>query len=271
MSKNYDAFALKMIAIIGMAMQHTVLVLGELIPTALHFPLQFGGGFTFPIMAFFLVEGYRHTRNFKKYATRIFIFALISQVPHMMSLGTIDMGFNFFLGNIMFTLFVGLVILWMYDNMKKRWLFWLLFVLLSFITLACDWGLIGPVMILLYHTIKTEKLKRTVVPFLAFWFNIIVIVGIAFVVGLAVAMGEILGDPDLMYAFEQADDINLFHAFAGFLFPVGMLASIPILRRFNGERGRSMKYLFYAFYPLHLLAIALLAYVLGVNESLIPW
>ena len=268
MSKNFDAFALKMIAIIGMAMQHTVLVLGELIPSGLHFLLQFGGGFTFPIMAFFLVEGYRYTRDFKKYATRIFIFALISQVPHMMSLGSIETGMNFFLGNIMFTLFIGLIILWMYDNMKKRGLFWFLFVVLTLITLACDWGLIGPIMILLYHTIKTEKLKRTVVPFLAFWFNLFA----AFVIGMIVGFAVAFGDPEaLLAATETAEDISWAQALAGLMFPVGMLASIPVIRSYSGERGRSMKYLFYAFYPLHLLVIGVLAYVLGVNASLFPW
>ena len=269
----FNAYTLKMIAIIGMLMQHTVLVLGTMIPVGLHFPLQFGGGFTFPIMAFFLVEGYRHTRNVKKYATRIFVFALVSQVPHMMSLGNaVGNIFNgdavFFYGNIMFTLFVGLVVLWLYDHMKKRALFWILFVLLSLATLLCDWGIIGPIMILLYHIIKDEKLKRTVVPFLAFWFNLLAGFFIGIGVGFMIALE---GLDALEYAVDAPVETNFLAGIAAIMFMVGMLASIPFIRRYSGERGPSMKYMFYAFYPLHLLVLGVLAYLLGINSNLFPW
>lgn len=36
------------------------------------------GRLTAPTMAFFIVEGYFHTKNKKKYALRLFIFSLIS-------------------------------------------------------------------------------------------------------------------------------------------------------------------------------------------------
>ena len=39
------------------------------------------GRIAFPIFAFMTVEGYFHTHNFKKYLTRMFIFALLSEIP----------------------------------------------------------------------------------------------------------------------------------------------------------------------------------------------
>ena len=39
------------------------------------------GRVAFPLFAFMAVEGYFHTHNFRKYAFRMLIFAIISEVP----------------------------------------------------------------------------------------------------------------------------------------------------------------------------------------------
>lgn len=261
--KGISAYTLKMIAIIGMAMQHTALVLGEVIPAWLHFPLQFGGGFTFPIMAFFVVEGYKHTSNLKKYMGRILIFALISQIPYMIAFESLFLfGITF---NIMFTIFIGLLMLVLYDKMKIRWLFWVIFVIVSIATIFADWGIVGIVMILMYHIIKSDKARKIATPIVAGSFTFVFGIIVAAVVAV---MMIVSGDPIFADAFgadtlQSVDDAIV--GLAGLMFPLGSFASIAVLLNYNGQRGRNMKYMFYVFYPLHFVVLALLAFALGIG------
>jgi len=68
---SLEAYKLKWIAIIGMPLNHMVFALWEILPMWLKFPLFAAGGVTFPIMAYFVVEGYRHTSNLKRYLSAL--------------------------------------------------------------------------------------------------------------------------------------------------------------------------------------------------------
>ena len=66
------------------------------------------GRIAFPLFCFALVEGYVHTSSKQKYIKRLFIFALVSQIPFML--------FRSMLGpnewkmlNVMFTMLFGFV------------------------------------------------------------------------------------------------------------------------------------------------------------------
>ena len=277
----FNAYTLKMIAIIGMAMQHTAIVLGAVIPVALHFPLQFAGGLTFPIMAFFVAEGYRHTSNLRKYIWRIFIFALISQIPFVLAFSFAGDGMNkfglegtvgnimlFLSPNIMFIILIGLCLVIMYDKMKARWLFWIFCVTILLLTVLFSWGLVGPLMILLYHIIKSDKARKIAVPIVAGGYTIVLGIVIGVIVAVMALSGNLDGliDPKMMDM--EITGAEMAMGLAGLLFPVGSFATIPLLLKYNGQRGRSMKYLFYAFYPLHLLILALIALALGIGSVL---
>jgi len=261
MSKAFDAYTLKIIAIVGMILQHGAIILEGVIPYAVQIPMHLAGGLTFPILAFFLIEGFKHTSNVKKYILRILVFAIISQIPYVIAYGT-----PWFMPlNIMFILSMGLIMLHLYDHMQSRGGFWVLFAIFLLISFIIEWGIIGILMIWMYKMIKDEK-KRT------FWPAMMAalangILGLLAMIGVAMfkAMPDYMAnDPKMAGLSELMESFTVEMMSLTVFFALGNALAIYFIRRYNGERGKNLKYLFYIIYPLHFVVLALIAYVLGV-------
>ena len=75
------------------------------------------GRVSFPIFCFLLVEGYIHTRSRRAYALRLFVFALLSELPFdLLFFG----GWNPRSQNVFWTLLIGLLALWGADALQSR-------------------------------------------------------------------------------------------------------------------------------------------------------
>lgn len=75
------------------------------------------GRIAFPLFCFLLVQGFSYTKSKRKYALRLGIFALISEVPY-------DMAFNNCIlslrnNNVFFTLLVGLIMISLIEKVKS--------------------------------------------------------------------------------------------------------------------------------------------------------
>lgn len=79
--------------------------------------LRMIGRLAFPLFCFLLVEGYLHTKNIKKYALRLGLFALISEVPF--DLAVFNSYFEPGGQNVFFTLLICLLVLWGLDYFEK--------------------------------------------------------------------------------------------------------------------------------------------------------
>ena len=75
----------------------------------LYFYMRRFGRLAFPIYCFLIVEGFFHTKDIRKYLSRMFVFALVSEFPFDYAL---HHGQSFFeKQNVYFTLLIGLLVL----------------------------------------------------------------------------------------------------------------------------------------------------------------
>ena len=241
--KGIDSFDLKLIAIFGMTCDHTAEAFAGCLPFWANCLLQAFGGLTFPIMAYLLCEGYHYTHNVRRYAGRLLLFALISELPFVWFSNSSTSGYFLLQANVLYTLFISLLLLIFLD--KARNIFVRVLIVLGagiLVTLPiADWGIMGILMVLLYRYVKNPKLK--------------IILG---------AMVPLLtsGIPGLLGVLGLLEDAAAVYLPKALYFLVGTTLTIPLLLHYDGKRGRPMKYLFYAYYPLQFIVLALLRGIL---------
>lgn len=233
-----NGFQLKVIALISMTVDHIAGVLfaigeynvfdvGTATDQMIYFYARAIGRIAFPLFAFLLVEGFVHTKNFKKYILRVFIFAIISQIPYNLAFG--DTIFymerflpSFLFGNVLWTFFFGLIMMYLLEKVEKKGFNVFIRIILYFLVVGV-FAIFGRILLIDRHeygiiTIGTFYLLRK----------------IRINQALSALITLIPQQPFLAYA------------------------SIPLIILYNGNKGKSSKFLFYIFYPLHLLILYLI-------------
>lgn len=155
MKFGINTFTLKMIAIATMFIDHVGAVL---FPQVIF--LRIIGRIAFPIFAYELVEGFVHTHDVKKYMMRLGAFALISEIPF--DLATAGVPLEFGHQNVFFTLFLGLVMLYLMSKAPTvivRFIYVLAILLFSEF-LRTDYNSNGLLMILCYYVFRNFKVIK---------------------------------------------------------------------------------------------------------------
>ncbi len=235
-------FWIKIIAMVTMLIDHTAAV-GA-------FPgweiWRMIGRVSFPLYAFMLAQGFLHTRSRWKYLLRLLAFAVITQPIYTYCFDGVWWSLDGL--NILFTLSAGLCAMWLLElgkrtAQKKGKAWWLWALLLCAVSVAVvyaadlagvDYGWMGVVLILLFYLFAQSKWA---------WCPIAML--FAYRYQLTTGAWE-----------EPVYQRGIFAA----------VAFIPMVL-YNGQPGPKpqskvwaavVKYGFYAFYPLHLLVLAII-------------
>ena len=234
-TSGLNANFLKTIAILAMTIDHlTWAFLPGYRIDAFTLSLHIIGRLTAPIMMFFIAEGYFHTRNVKKYIFRMFAFAVVSHFSYALMFGKNFIPFQnsvFDQTSVMWTFALGLTALAIEksENPKlttgrKQALIWICLIA----AFCADWSTPAAVSIL-YMGMNHGNFRKQM-QWLVFFIALYAIVYAIFL--------------DLIYGIIQ----------------IAVVLSIPLLYRYNGERGKwkGMKWFFYIYYPAH---VAVLGFI----------
>lgn len=203
------------------------------------------GRIAFPIFAFLIVEGYFHTRDLKKYAQRILMFAVLAEIPaDLMSRGLFLYDGH---QNVLWTFLIGLGLIHLNEKAKRAGKIPLR-ILAAVATVAVGY-FVGMVT-------QVDYSQAGVLTVLAFYF---------FRGRKWWCYGGQLVSLVYLHCVELAGYMLTFTLFGQtIMFPrqgLALLALIPIWL-YRGEQGRKSKwfqYFCYTFYPVHMLVVAILA------------
>lgn len=204
------------------------------------------GRLTFPIYAFMIVEGYFHTKNLKKYVYRLLLFAILSEIPFNLAMGSRI--FYPIHQNVLWSFLMAIGLIHWNEKGTGNPLWKRILAGIASICIGYVAGLItfvdfyhaGILMVLVFYFFRNKKWWSYPGQLICLWYiNLEMLGGFSYEV-------NILGQTH-------------FIARQGF----ALLALIPIwlYRGKQGYHSRILQYVYYAFYPLHLLVLGLLKWV----------
>jgi len=208
--------------VFGMSMKSSAMLLGAVAPL---------GRLAFPLFAFFIAEGCRHTRSPKKYVGRLLLFGLVSELPFRLALMRLPLEKSLSLWpprlcNVFFTLALGALSCFACKALREKGqsvpaLLPVLPLAVLAELLHTDYGFWGVLAVFAAYAVTSRK-------------------------GQLLALGGVL---TALYLIRPGVMLGyvIMWAFA--------LSALVLLFFYNGERGRKLKWAFYIFYPAHLTAL----------------
>jgi hypothetical protein len=152
---------LQIIAALTMLCDHIACVwVNEEKQAFLYAALRLIGRISFPIFCFLLVQGFLSTRDCRKYGLRLFIFAVLSELPYDLAFSGVL--FDWSQQNVLVTLFVGLLVLCgirRYETNPVAEGGVLLAGCMAAFVLQSDYSYFGIVLIALFYLLRENELS----------------------------------------------------------------------------------------------------------------
>ena len=255
-----SALVLRVIACVCMLLDHIGFCFAGRYPFLA--PLRWIGRIAFPLYVFLIVNGFRHTSDRRRYALRLAVFAVISQIPFALMthpktmLGTL---------NVFVTLLLALLTVWATDAMRKnRFLKYLcflpalaVFAVYYFGLIKSDYGAKGILLAMTFYLFDRERFTTTGGRIAAFFLTALgMLVSIYYkylILFGFFCLHYLQGRPHTIDPPTKWELTQLF----------SLLALVPIFL-YNGKKGRlpasrgaakAVQLGFYLFYPVHILAL----------------
>lgn len=238
--KGLNGNQLKLIAIVAMTVDHVISVVVPDYPMDWWILLlHIIGRLAAPIMWFFIAEGWHYTHDVKKYALRLFLFAIVSHFAYNFAFGIPFVPFVTSVFNqtsVIWPLAWGLVGLCITSREDiKPWVRHLIVLGICALTFCSDWSCIAVLAILGIGQNRGNFKKQMIsmMVYVVFYATV-----------YAIFINPVYGVMQLFVAL-----------------------TIPLLKQYNGQRGKwkGMKWFFYLYYPLHLVLCGLLRIALHGN------
>lgn len=232
------SFSLHIMAMIFMLCDH---LWGTIIPR--NNWLTCIGRITFPIFAFMIVEGYFHTSNLKKYVKRLLMFALISEIPFNLAMGSSV--FYPIHQNVLWSFLISIGLIHWNEKLKNKQRWKRVLAGIATICIGYIGGLLtfvdfynaGILMVLTFYFFRGKKWWNYICQLICMWYiNCEMIGGFGYEI-------DIFGTTQ-------------FVARQGFA-----LFSLVLIWLYKGKQGhhsKAFQYTCYVFYPLHLLILGII-------------
>ena len=201
------------------------------------------GRLAFPIFAFLIVEGYFHTKNFKKYMGRLFLFAVLSEIPYNLAIGS---RLFYPVGqNVLWTFLIALLLIRWNEQVSEKQEWKRIVTGLATVAVGCVVGILtmvdyhhaGILTVLVFYFFRERNWKHRLLQLICLWYiHVEILSGFAYEVFL---FGR------TFFVVRQG---------------LALLALVPIwlYRGKQGHHSKPFQYFCYAFYPVHLLILGVL-------------
>lgn len=198
------------------------------------------GRLAFPIFAWFVAEGCRKTGNFPKYLARMAMFAVLSEVPFQLCFYRAgEYGLRLGCHNVMVTLLLAAAGIYAANMLLGHGVPRLAATLVPGILAAAlgwvlqtDYNAWGVALVLMLYYLPENRQRLML---LACWITVFML---------------------LWHGWDGQTFLWLHRSgYVLLLQWLGGLCTVPFLATYQGKRGRSSKWVFYCFYPVHLLVL----------------